>query len=257
MSTALLIPAAGSGTRLGAGLPKAFVPLAGRTLLARAVDGGVRSGVVDTIVIAAPAHLLREAEGIARTAAAAAVTARAPGAEGRDPATGTADTAPAPVSILVVAGGEERTVSVAAALAAVPEAETVLVHDAARCLTPIEVFHRVHAALQDGARAVVPVLPVTDTVRTQAEDGTLNGGLDRSVLRRVQTPQGFRRAVLHAAHTAHLDDPDPALTDDAGFVERIGTALTAVDGDEASLKITHPLDLRIAQLLLEDAGDLT
>jgi 2-C-methyl-D-erythritol 4-phosphate cytidylyltransferase len=141
MSTALLIPAAGSGTRLGAGLPKAFVPLAGRTLLARAVDGAVRSGVVDTIVIAAPAHLLQEAEEIARAAV----------------------TAPAPVSIIVVAGGEERTVSVAAALAAVPEAENVLVHDAARCLTPVGVFHRVHAALQEGALAVVPVLPVTDT----------------------------------------------------------------------------------------------
>jgi 2-C-methyl-D-erythritol 4-phosphate cytidylyltransferase len=235
MSTALLIPAAGSGTRLGAGLPKAFVPLAGRTLLARAVDGAVRSGVVDTIVIAAPAHLLQEAEEIARAAV----------------------TAPAPVSIIVVAGGEERTVSVAAALAAVPEAENVLVHDAARCLTPVGVFHRVHAALQEGALAVVPVLPVTDTVRTQADDGTLRGGLDRSALRRVQTPQGFRRAVLHAAHTVHLDDPDPALTDDAGLVERIGTAVTAVAGDEASLKITHPLDLRIAQLILEDSGDLT
>lgn len=257
MSSALLIPAAGSGTRLGAGLPKAFVPLAGRTLLARAVDGAVRSGVVDTIVIAAPAHLLQEAEDIARAAADASVPATAPVAPVRGPASGSADAVAevSPVSIIVVAGGEERTVSVAAALAAVPEAETVLVHDSARCLTPIAVFHRVHAALQEGARAVVPVLPVTDTVRTQAADGTLRGGLDRSALRRVQTPQGFRRAVLHAGHTVHLDDPDPALTDDAGLVERIGTALTAVDGDEASLKITHPLDLRIAQLILEDSGD--
>ena len=259
MSSALLIPAAGSGTRLGAGLPKAFVPLAGRTLLARAVDGAVRSGVVDTIVIAAPAHLLQEAEDIARTAAELVVTDPDQGTSGRGLGSTDAPEAvaagPAPVTIRVVAGGEDRTVSVAAALAAVPEAETVLVHDAARCLTPVDVFHRVHAALQSGARAVVPVLPVTDTVRTQADDGTLRGGLDRASLRRVQTPQGFRRAVLHAAHTVHLDDPDPVLTDDAGLVERIGTALTAVDGDEASLKITHPLDLRIAQLLLEDSGD--
>lgn len=253
MSTALIIPAAGAGTRLGAGLPKAFVPLAGRTLLARAVEGAVRSGVVDTIVIAAPAHLVAEAEGIARTAA------RAAGPEDGGPpppaqgAAVTESSSVTPVSIIVVAGGEERTVSVAAALAAVHEAEWVLVHDAARCLTPVGVFHRVHAALQAGARAVVPVLPVTDTVRTQADDGTLRGGLDRSALRRVQTPQGFRRAVLHAAHAVHRDDPDPALTDDAGLVERIGTALTPVDGDEASLKITHPLDLRIAGLLLEDS----
>lgn len=236
MSTALIIPAAGAGTRLGAGLPKAFVPLAGRTLLARAVEGAVRSGVIDEVVIAAPAHLLTEAQDIARTAAV------------------TDSSSATPVSITVVAGGEERTESVAAALAAVPEAEWVLVHDAARCLTPVAVFHRVHAALQAGARAVVPVLPVTDTVRTQADDGTLRGGLDRSALRRVQTPQGFRPAVLHAAHTVHRDDPDPALTDDAGLVERIGTAITPVDGDEASLKITHPLDLKIAGLLLEDGA---
>lgn len=261
MSTALIIPAAGAGTRLGAGRPKAFVELAGRTLLAHAVDGAVRSGVVDVIVIAAPAALVDEARHIAE-AAAGAIAEAAPAAEVAPASVAAVSAAQGrplpsagagPVPILVVAGGDDRVVSVAAALAVVPEADRVLVHDAARCLTPAGVFHRVIAALDDGAAAAVPVLPVTDTVKTATEQGTVIGDLDRATLRRVQTPQGFARDVLVAAHDLQLADPDPAATDDAGLVERLDIAVFGVPGDEAALKITHPIDLRIAELYLGDA----
>src|SRR5699024_3374598 len=122
-----------------------------------------------------------------------------------------------------------------AALAVVPNADRVLVHDAARCLTPTGVFHRVVSALDEGANAAVPVLPVTDTVKTATDHGTVVGDLDRSTLRRVQTPQGFTREVLVAAHDLQYRTPNPAATDDAGLVERLDVAVVGVTGDEAAL----------------------
>lgn len=256
MSTALLIPAAGSGTRLAAGVPKAFAPLVGRPLLAHAVEGAVRSGVIDAIVIAAPSSLIEDARRIAKTAAeAAAGSSTDPAGSSTDPGSSDAGSgATTPVPITVVEGGADRVVSVAAALAAVPQADLVLVHDAARCLTPAEVYHRVVGALTEGAAAVVPVLPVTDTVKTATDAGTVVGDLDRTALRRVQTPQGFVRDVLVAAHDLQRTDPDASATDDAGLVERLDIAVVGVPGDEAALKITHPIDLRIAELYV--TGDL-
>ncbi|SMY11711.1 2-C-methyl-D-erythritol 4-phosphate cytidylyltransferase [Brevibacterium jeotgali] len=267
MSTVLLLPAAGSGTRLAAGAPKAFVHLAGRPLLAHAVEGAVRSGVIDAIVIAAPSSLLEDARRIAETAAEAPVGSPV-GLDGPvdpdgpvdsvrpgDPDVPGAPARPAPVPITVVEGGADRVVSVAAALAAVPQADLVLVHDAARCLTPASVYHRVVAALKAGASAVVPVLPMTDTVKTTTDAGTVVGDLDRTALRRVQTPQGFVREALIAAHGLQRTDPDRSATDDAGLVERLDIAVVGVPGDEAALKITHPIDLRVAELYVSDGHD--
>ena len=254
MSTVLLLPAAGSGTRLAAGGPKAFVPLAGRSLLAHAVEGAVRSGVIDAIVIAAPSSLIGDARRIAETAAEAPVSSPADPDRPVGPDGSGTPAVPARVPITVVEGGADRAASVAAALAAVPHADLVLVHDAARCLTPASVYHRVVAALEAGASAVVPVLPMTDTVKTAADAGTVVGDLDRTALRRVQTPQGFAREVLIAAHDLQRTDPDASATDDAGLVERLDIAVVGVPGDEAALKITHPVDLRIAELYV--SGDL-
>lgn len=164
------------------------------------------------------------------------------------------------------------------ALKHIGDAEIVLVHDAARPLTPPEVFRRVAAAVRSGAEAVVPVLPMTDTVRrvvpgadvadsvgtdigTGLGTGTgmrvpvgrevLRGDLERTSLRRVQTPQGFTSAILGRAH-AQLRSTSPGSsvpTDDAGLVERLGVDIVAVDGDEESLKITYPLDLILGEHL--------
>jgi 2-C-methyl-D-erythritol 4-phosphate cytidylyltransferase len=124
----------------------------------------------------------------------------------------------APVApVTVVAGGADRQDSVAAALAAVPDdVEIVLVHDAARALTPAQLMEAVAAAVRAGRPAVIPVLPVVDTVKEIEPDGLVLGTVDRSALRIVQTPQGFQRAVLAAAHTG-AGDPH---TDDAGLVRR-------------------------------------
>ena len=154
----------------------------------------------------------------------------------------------APVApVTVVAGGAQRQQSVAAALAAVPaEVAIVLVHDAARALTPAALVEQVAAAVRGGLPAVIPVLPVVDTVKEVGPGEVVLGTVDRSALRSVQTPQGFRHDVLAAAHNAGLDPH----TDDAGMVEKAGVPVTCVPGSELAMKITRPLDLILAEALL-------
>lgn len=220
---AVLVPAAGAGVRLGPGRPKALRLLAGEPLLVHAVRRLAAAPSVHTIVVAAPAA---EVTGVRVLLAPVA-------------------------PVTVVAGGAERQASVAAALAAVPIGPTiVLVHDAARALTPPELVESVAAAVRGGRAAVIPVLPVVDTIKEVDADEVVLGTVDRSALRSVQTPQGFRRSVLTAAHAA-AGDP---LTDDAGLVEKQGVAVTCVPGSEYALKITRPFDLALAEHLLA-AGD--
>jgi 2-C-methyl-D-erythritol 4-phosphate cytidylyltransferase len=148
--------------------------------------------------------------------------------------------------LLVVAGGASRQASVAAALAAVPEAfDIVLVHDAARALTPPDLVEAVADAVRGGHGAVIPVLAVVDTIKQVDDSGVVVGTVDRSVLRAVQTPQGFRRNVLTSAHAAAVDEH----TDDAGMAEKLGVAVHTVPGSEAAMKITRPFDLAVAELL--------
>ncbi len=219
---AVLLPAAGAGVRLGPGAPKALRLLAGEPLLVHAVRRVAAAPSVRLIVVAAP------------PADVAAVRALlAPVAE-----------------VTVVAGGADRQRSVAAALAAVPDdLPVVLVHDAARALVPTGLVEDVAAAVRGGHGAVIPVLPVVDTVKRVSAGGLVEETVDRSELRAVQTPQGFRHDVLRAAHAAATDP----LTDDAGLVEQSGGKVHCVPGSEQALKITRPLDLLIAEALLAAA----
>ncbi|MBG0568941.1 2-C-methyl-D-erythritol 4-phosphate cytidylyltransferase [Actinoplanes aureus] len=216
---AVVVPAAGAGVRLGPGAPKALRLLEGEPLLVHAIRRVAAAPSVRMIVVAAP------------PADVDAVRTLLAGI--------------APVT--VVAGGAERQESVAAALAVVPEdVGIVLVHDAARCLAPVSLVERVAAAVRDGAAAVIPVLPVVDTIKEVAPDGAVLGTVDRSVLRAVQTPQGFRASILRAAHAAAAD----SHTDDAGAVEKLGRPVTCVPGSDLALKITRPIDLALATHLL-------
>ena len=243
-----VLTAAGSGSRLGAGLPKALVPVGGVSLLRRAAAGLIASGAVSHVVVTAPAEEVdrfrAELEGLL-DAAAAAGAGRCGGIE-------------------VVAGSpRSRQASVAlglaAALAAVPQADVVIVHDAARALTPPEVTQRVVAAVRAGHEAVVPALPVTDTVkeveaRREGEPEPVVGTPRRDRLRAVQTPQGFSTPVLVAAHRAgagRAGDEALAASDDAGLVEACGGSVVVVAGDERAMKVTTPMDLALAELLLE------
>jgi 2-C-methyl-D-erythritol 4-phosphate cytidylyltransferase len=216
---AVLVVAAGAGVRLGPGGPKALRLLGGEPLLIHAVRRVAAAPSVRLIVVAAP-----PAEVDAVRALLVPV---------------------APVT--VVAGGADRQRSVAAALSAVPDdLEIVLVHDAARALTPPQLIEDVAAAVRGGRPAVIPVLPVVDTIKEIGPGEVVLGTVDRSVLRSVQTPQGFRREVLAAAHGAGLDPH----TDDAGMVEKAGVTVACVPGSELALKITRPLDLILAEALL-------
>ena len=216
---AVLVPAAGAGLRLGPGGPKALRLLAGEPLLVHAVRRVAAAPSVRMIVVAAPAA---EVEAVRELLAPVA-------------------------PVTVVAGGAERQESVSLALAAVPaEIEVVLVHDAARALTPPQLIESVAAAVRQGHPAVIPVLPVVDTIKEVGPGEVVLGTVDRGVLRSVQTPQGFRHEVLAAVHAAAAD----ALTDDAGLVEKAGLPVTCVPGSDLALKITRPLDLVLAEALL-------
>ncbi|SNY04535.1 2-C-methyl-D-erythritol 4-phosphate cytidylyltransferase [Paractinoplanes atraurantiacus] len=216
---AVLVPAAGAGLRLGPGGPKALRLLAGEPLLVHAVRRVAAAPSVRLIVVAAPAA---EVEAVQELLAPVA-------------------------PVTVVAGGAERQESVALALAQVPpDIAIVLVHDAARALTPPDLIESVAAAVRDGHPAVIPALPVVDTIKEVAPGEIVLGTVDRSVLRSVQTPQGFRHDVLAAAHAAAADQ----LTDDAGLVEKAGLPVICVPGSELAMKITRPLDLILAEALL-------
>lgn len=221
--TAAIVPAAGRGERLGPGTPKALRLLGGSPILAHAVRALATARAVDLVAVAAPVENVDEVRGLL------------------DGVVGEAD-------LIVVAGGDTRQDSVARALLALPEdVDVVLVHDAARPLVPAEVVDRVVAAVRAGAPAVIPVLALVDTVkRVDATDRVIETP-DRSLLRAVQTPQGFRRTLLQAAHAAaDLDD----ATDDAGLVERSGVEVTCVPGHEEAFKITRPLDLLLAEAVV-------
>ncbi|MFC7273836.1 2-C-methyl-D-erythritol 4-phosphate cytidylyltransferase [Paractinoplanes rhizophilus] len=216
---AVLVPAAGAGLRLGPGGPKALRLLAGEPLLVHAIRRVVAAPSVRMIVVAAPAVEVGAVRDLL-----------------------------APVApVTVVAGGTERQESVSLALAAVPaEIGIVLVHDAARALTPPQLIESVAAAVRAGSPAVIPVLPVVDTIKEVGPGEIVLGTVDRGVLRSVQTPQGFRHDVLAAAHASAAG----ALTDDAGLVEKAGLPVTCVPGSELAMKITRPLDLVLAEALL-------
>lgn len=218
--TVAVVPAAGSGERLAAGVPKAFYQLDGRTLIERAVEGLLKSGVVDRVVVAVPADRTDRAKLIL----------------GRD--------------ATVVAGGANRVESVARALAAVADPELpdfVLVHDAARALTPPDLVIRVVELLRAGHLAVIPVLPLSDTVKVVDANGAVLGTPERAGLRAVQTPQGFATdLLLRAYQQAGTAD----FTDDASLVEHIGGQVQVVDGDPLAFKITTRLDLLLAQAIV-------
>lgn len=295
-----VLTAAGSGTRLGAAGPKALVQIAGETLVRRAARCLLSSGVVDHVVVTAPAeHLARfEAELVglvsghatgpaSEPASGPAVKPGAGAVSAAGSGTGTAGPGACGatctlVGIEVVPGSpSSRQASVAlgltAALAARPGAAVVLVHDAARALTPPGVVRRVVTAVRAGHDAVVPALPVTDTVKEIAGAGpaatsragagpadpggapaadvpveAVVGTPDRARLRAVQTPQGFATATLVAAHRLGADraaDEARAASDDAGLVEAAGGAVVVVEGDPLAMKVTTPLDLAVAEVL--------
>jgi 2-C-methyl-D-erythritol 4-phosphate cytidylyltransferase len=219
-----ILAAAGSGERLGADRPKAFVRLGDRPLLGESLERLDASDWIDAIVVAAPpgweepAILLAEELGCGKVSAS-------------------------------VGGGATRAESVRAGLREVPEdAAVVLVHDAARPLVTDAVIERVLAALNEGWDGAIPGLPVTDTVKRVESDQVVET-VERSSLRTVQTPQAFvattlRRALLSGS------EPQGGWTDCSAAVEAHGGRVKVVPGDPRLVKVTDSSDLeRVASYL--------
>lgn len=206
MSTWAIVVAAGTGARFGGA--KQYEPLAGRRVLDWSLEAA-RDTCDGVVLVVAPD--------------------RAGDAEDAD---------------AVVAGGETRSASVRAGLAAVPAtAATIVVHDAARPMAGPTLFRRAIEPVDLGLDAAICAVPVVDTIK-HVKDGRVTRTLDRSQLVAVQTPQAFRGAVLRRAHRG-----DPEGTDDAALVEAIGGRVTVVDGDPRNIKITTPTDLVVAEAL--------
>jgi 2-C-methyl-D-erythritol 4-phosphate cytidylyltransferase len=215
MAVALVV-AAGRGERLGFTGPKAFVVLGGRPMVQWSLDALGAVAAIRQVVVALP-----------------------PGVS-------------APAGTLGVAGGEQRSHSVRAALvAAAGDDEVVLVHDAARpLLTPATVRDCLRVLAAGDCDAAIAAAPVTDTVK-EADGDRVARTLDRTRLWAVQTPQAFRRSVLERA-LAQDDATLAAVTDDAALVEAMGGTVRLVPSPAANLKVTTPVDLRVAELLLAE-----
>ena len=233
MRVVALIAAAGQGTRLGAAVPKAFVRLRGRTLVERSVAAMLTSAVVDEVVVLVSPDM----ESYARE-----VLSRAGLLE-------------AAVPVRLAHGGGERADSVWAGLRTITDDEAVvLIHDAARALTPPGMIARVARRVLEGAPAVIPVIPVADTIKQVAGD-VVEGTPDRSTLRAVQTPQGFLLSGLRAANEAYFGAEDPGFvaTDDASLMEWYGVRVVTVQGDPMAFKVTTPIDMTLARTITDEA----
>jgi len=220
-----VVVAAGAGERLGAAVPKALIPLAGRPLLSHALDRLERSGVIDQVVVVHP-----------------------PGYEGRF-----ADICRTHGVGTLVPGGVTRTDSVRAGVEAIgPEAARIAVHDAARALTPGDVVARAVAAVEGDVVAAAPGLPIPDTLK-RVSGGEVTATLDRSGVWAVHTPQVVRADALRASLAWGRGE---AATDDLGLVEqaiaagKVSGRVVLVDGDVRDLKITYPRDLALAERML-------
>ena len=213
-----MIAAAGTGERLGAGGPKAFVELAGRPMLEWSLDAFRGASSIDEIVIAAPPDDQERA---------------------------------AEQGVVAAPGGAHRSESVANALA-LCGGEIVVVHDAARPLVTAGLIDAVvqELAADEDAAGVIAATPVTDTVKQASDGREVERTLDRSGLWAVQTPQAFRADVLRDA----LADPDslPDASDDAMLVERRGGRVLIHSTSPNNIKVTTPFDLRVAELLLRE-----
>lgn len=222
----MVLVAAGRGVRAGGGVPKQFRAVAGTPLVIRALDAFLRHAAVlhvslvvpDAAIAAPPSWLLLS-----------------------DP------------RVVLVAGGAERSDSVRLGLAALPAGcDVVLVHDAARPFVPRDLIDRVITVARTGQGAV-PALPVSDTIKRAAgEPPYIETTVPREGLWRVQTPQGFPRAALEAAHRA-APSAHAGATDDAALVERSGLAIRLVAGSAFNIKVTTADDFAVAELLAPGA----
>lgn len=224
VTAAVVVVAAGEGSRLGHNEPKAFVALAGRSILERALDSVFSMTQAVQVIVVVPESRIESATELVRSTAGAASG-----------------------HVTVIAGGATRQQSVAAGLAVLELGiRTVLVHDAARALAPVALFDAVAATVEETRGGVIPSLPVTDTIKETDVAGAVVRTVDRDRLVSVQTPQGFPREELVAEYAAATVE----YTDDAALFAAAGHPVSVIEGDPLAFKITSAWDLRRAESLL-------
>jgi 2-C-methyl-D-erythritol 4-phosphate cytidylyltransferase len=222
MKTLSIIPAGGAGRRMGGGVPKQYLPLAGIPVLARTLRLFQNSPCIDEIFLAVPEgdvpevkRAIVEKYGLSKVC-------------------------------LVLAGGQERQDSVRNALMHVcPEHEIILVHDGVRPFVPAPLIERVVAAARQYGAVSVGV-PVKDTVKKVNAAGWVDKTVDRQGLWLIQTPQAFHRSILLAAYRKAEED-GVCATDDASLVERMGTPVRMIPGDDANIKLTTAEDMVLGE----------
>lgn len=217
MSIAVIVPAAGTGSRFGGQLPKQFQTLAGKPVIQHVIERFLLDENVSRVIVPVAEQLLASVSNSDR--------------------------------VRFVHGGETRQQSVINGMAEVEDAELIAVHDAARPLFSTQIFHAVVAAAREYG-AALPIVPVTDTIHVMNEDATVKETLDRSMLGAAQTPQCFRAEILREIF-ARAEKEGLAGTDESGLAVRFGHTVKGIPGDPRNLKITVPEDLAIAESYLE------
>ncbi len=225
MSVAVVIPAAGSGKRFGGDLPKQYIVLAGIPVLARTLMAFEQAACVQAIVVAAHPDYAAQVQNMAEQYGISKLCACVP-------------------------GGTERQHSIVNALAveAVRACDIVLVHDAVRPFVDEVLINAVVAAARTFGAAIPGLVP-KDTIKEVDAANSIVCTHHRAMLRAVQTPQGFRRELLDTAYQ-RAGAEEFLGTDDASVVERAGHTVHVVDGREENIKITTPVDMKLAELLL-------
>lgn len=227
MSTAtLIIPAAGSGSRLNRETPKPYIRLSGRTILEHTINRFTKLDMLRSIIVATAPGFVTKAESLLK------------------------GMLPDRISYEVIAGGQERQHSIFNALKHVSETELVIVHDAVRpFVKPLHIQRCCEAALEAGASVLG--VPVKDTIKQLDDEYHIQKTPTRKYLWQAQTPQVFRSEIIKKAYEKAFEDHFIG-TDDASLVERLGETVVMVEGDRSNFKITYPLDLELARLLLEE-----
>jgi 2-C-methyl-D-erythritol 4-phosphate cytidylyltransferase len=216
-----VIVAGGSGLRMGTALPKQFLPLCGKPVLWYSLETFLKAWPDMQIILVLPAAHQQAGFAIVNT---------------------TCD----PARIRITVGGETRFHSVKNGLAAIDNAGVVFVHDAVRCLITTDLIHRCYDKTVEKGNAIPAIQPI-DTLRIETPDGSQL--IDRTKVRIIQTPQTFFSDIIKKA----FEQPyDTSFTDEASVVEKLGVAIQLIDGEATNIKITRPLDILLAEKILED-----
>lgn len=216
-----VIVAGGSGLRMGTSLPKQFLPLLGKPVLWYSLNTFLNAFNDLEIILVLPQNHVAAGEAIVST---------------------TSD----PARIRITVGGETRFHSVKNGLALIDEQSIVFVHDAVRCLITSHLIHRCYEKALKKGNAIPAIQPI-DTLRMETPDGSEL--IDRQKVRIIQTPQTFESDIIQKAFEQSYD---PSFTDEASVVEKLGVKIELVEGEATNIKITRPLDILIAEKILEE-----